>query len=78
MFNNTYHAAHPDVMDGVSNAQLRDRYIASDILKSDEINLNYSHNERFVIGGAAPVSAAIVLPAQSEPASVTFVSCINV
>ena len=69
MFNKTYHATHPDMMDGVSNAQLRDRYIVSGLFKANEINLNYSHNERFVIGGAAPVKKAITLPAQSEPAS---------
>lgn len=69
MFNKTYHATHPDMMEGVSNEQLRDRYIVPDLFKTDEINLSYSHNERFVIGGVAPVSKSITLPAQSEPAS---------
>ena len=69
MFNKTYHATHPDMMEGVSNAQLRDRYIVSGLFVPDEINLNYSHNERFVIGGAAPVSKPVTLPHQSEPAS---------
>ena len=69
MFNKTYHATHPDMMEGVSNAQLRDRYIVSGLFAKDEVNLNYSHNERFVIGGAAPVSKSVTLPHQSEPAS---------
>lgn len=69
MFNKTYHATHPDMMEGVSNDQLRDRYVVPGLFKKDEINLSYSHNERFVIGGAAPVSKSITLPAQSEPAS---------
>lgn len=69
MFNKTYHATHPDMMEGVSNEQLRDRYIVSGLFKYDEVNLNYSHNERFVIGGAAPVSKPVALPVQSEPAS---------
>ena len=69
MFNKTYHATHPDMMEGVSNEQLRDRYIVSGLFADDEINLNYSHNERFVIGGAAPVSKSVTLPHQSEPAS---------
>ncbi len=69
MFNKTYHATHPDMMDCVSNEELRDRYIVSGLFVADEINLNYSHNERFVIGGAAPISKPVVLPHQSEPAS---------
>ncbi len=69
MFNKTYHATHPDMMDGVSNEQLRDRYVVPDLFKADEINMSYSHNERFVIGGAAPVSNPITLPSQTVPAS---------
>jgi len=69
VFNKTYHATHPDMMEGVSNEDLRERYIVSGLFKADEINLNYSHNERFVIGGAAPVKKAIALPTQTEPAS---------
>ena len=57
------------MMEGVSNEQLRDRYIVSGLFKENEINLNYSHNERFVIGGVAPVSKAVKLPDQTEPAS---------
>jgi 4-deoxy-L-threo-5-hexosulose-uronate ketol-isomerase len=57
------------MMDGVSNEQLRDRYVVPDLFKADEINMSYSHNERFVIGGAAPVSNPITLPSQTVPAS---------
>lgn len=69
MFNKTYHATHPDMMEGVSNEQLRDRYIVSGLFIDDEVNLNYSHNERFVIGGAAPVYKPVALPVQTEPSS---------
>ncbi|HEU0305528.1 MAG TPA: 5-deoxy-glucuronate isomerase, partial [Lysobacter sp.] len=69
MFRKTYHATHPDMMAGASNEQLRERYLVSDLFVSGQVTLNYSHNERFVIGGAAPTAAAIALPAQTEPAS---------
>ncbi len=69
MFQKTYHATHPDMMEGASNQQLRDRYLVTDLFKPGQVTLNYSHNERFVIGGAAPTDAPIALPAQTEPAS---------
>lgn len=69
MFNKVYHATHPDMMDGVENEKLRERYVVSDLFAADAVNLNYSHNERFVIGGVMPVKTAVVLPVQTEPES---------
>jgi 4-deoxy-L-threo-5-hexosulose-uronate ketol-isomerase len=67
VFTKTYQATHPDMMADVRNEQLRERYLVAGLFAPDKIALNYSHNERFVIGGAAPVSAALELPAQAEP-----------
>ena len=69
MFRKTFHATHPAMMDGAANDALRARYLVTGMFADGEINLNYSHNERFVIGGVVPKGAAIRLPEQSEPAS---------
>ncbi|MCA0208930.1 MAG: 5-dehydro-4-deoxy-D-glucuronate isomerase [Proteobacteria bacterium] len=69
MFSKTYYATHPVMMEEVSNAELRDRYLIQDLFREGECVLNYTHADRFVIGGVAVGSAPVKLPAQSEPPS---------
>ncbi len=69
MFEKTYHATHPDMMASASTDDLRARYIVSDLFVAGQVKLNYSHNERMVIGGAMPGTGALALPDQTEPAS---------
>ena len=69
MFSKTYYATHPVMMEEVSNAKLRDRYLIQNLFSEGECVLNYTHADRFVIGGVAVGSAPVKLPAQSEPPS---------
>ncbi|MFT4025373.1 MAG: 5-dehydro-4-deoxy-D-glucuronate isomerase [Novosphingobium sp.] len=69
MFAKTYHATHPDMMASVTNDELRARYLVSGMFEPGKVTLNYSHNERFVIGGAVPGAEPLELPLQTEPAS---------
>ncbi len=69
MFSKTYYATHPVMMEEVSNEELRDRYLIQNLFTPGECVLNYTHADRFVIGGVAVGAAPVKLPAQSEPPS---------
>ena len=69
MYKKTIHATHPGSMEGADNQALRDRYLMSGLFAPGEIVLNYTHYERFVIGGAAPTGAPVKLPVQTAPES---------
>ena len=69
MFERTYYATHPDMMECVSNEELRDRYLVQGLFREGECVLHYTHADRFVIGGVMVGAGEIRLPAQQEPAS---------
>jgi 4-deoxy-L-threo-5-hexosulose-uronate ketol-isomerase len=69
VFKRIYHATHPDMMEGVDNETLRQRYLIGELFAAGEVRLNYTHYERFVIGGAAPGGQTVRLPDQTEPQS---------
>ena len=50
MFDRKYYATHPDMMECVSNDELRDRYLIENLFREGEVVLNYTHADRFVIG----------------------------
>ena len=67
MFKKTYQATHPSMLDGTDNQTLCDLYQVTGMFVADEISLNYTHNERMVVGGAAPINENVRLPDQTEP-----------
>lgn len=69
VYEKTYYATHPSMMGGVTNDDLRDRYLVSKLFRTGEVVLTYSHGERFIIGGAVPGATPLALPRQTEPAS---------
>ncbi len=69
MYRKTYYATHPTMMAGASNEDLRDRHLVSGIFQEGSVVLDYSHGERFVIGGAVPGATPLPLPRQTEPES---------
>jgi 4-deoxy-L-threo-5-hexosulose-uronate ketol-isomerase len=69
VYHKTYYATHPASINCATSESLRERYLITDLFAENAVRLNYLHYERFVIGGAAPISETVSLPLQEEPAS---------
>ena len=69
-----FQATHPDMIVGLDTARLRSHYLLTDMFVSDEVQLNYSHVERFIVGGAMPAHRALSLEAVKEAGSNPFLA----
>ncbi len=60
---NVYHqrACHPEDVKHYDTETLRSRFVMPTVMKADEINLTYSQYDRFIYGGAMPVSKDLKL-----------------
>ena len=54
-------ACHPDDVKHYDTQTLRDRFVMEKVMAADEINLTYSMYDRFIFGGAVPVSKVLTL-----------------
>jgi 4-deoxy-L-threo-5-hexosulose-uronate ketol-isomerase len=69
-----FQATHPDMVVGLDTAKLRNHYLLTNMFVSDEVQLNYSHVERFIVGGATPARRALTLAAVKEAGSNPFLA----
>lgn len=55
-----YHNSQKEVK-GMNTAELREQFLANELMKSGEITFTYSHYDRVIVGGAVPTSKSLVL-----------------
>ncbi len=54
-------ACHPQDVKHYDTQTLRERFVMEKVMVADEINLTYSHYDRFIFGGAMPVTKTLKL-----------------
>jgi 4-deoxy-L-threo-5-hexosulose-uronate ketol-isomerase len=57
------HATDPGAVESATTAELRSRYLVTDLFVPGEVHATYTHEDRMVIAGAMPRSGALALPA---------------
>ncbi|MDE0588552.1 5-dehydro-4-deoxy-D-glucuronate isomerase [Halocynthiibacter sp. C4] len=68
----TRHAIHQDHAKTMDTDNLRKNFLAEGMFKDGEIRLVYTHYDRFVLGGAVPNGAELVLDKVEETRTATF------
>jgi 4-deoxy-L-threo-5-hexosulose-uronate ketol-isomerase len=69
-----FQATHPDMVVGLDTERLRSHYLLTNLFVNDEVQLNYSHVERFIVGGATPSRRTLTLEAVKEAGSNPFLA----
>ena len=60
------YAHHPEDVKRYGTQELRDHFLIPELFKKDEINLTYTMYDRYIAGGAFPVSQSLKLEAIDE------------
>ncbi len=50
----------------MNTQQLRENFLVDGLMQPGTIQLNYTHYDRMIVGGAMPVSSAVTLPVEEE------------
>jgi len=67
-------ATHPDMIPGITTEKLREHYHLTELFVPGEMKLNYSHNERLIVGGISPTTKPIELGTIEELAADHFLA----
>lgn len=68
----TRHAVHQDHAKTMDTEALRTHFLAQGMFKDREINLVYTHYDRFVVGGAVPAGGSLTLAKVEETRTDSF------
>ncbi|PWW05723.1 4-deoxy-L-threo-5-hexosulose-uronate ketol-isomerase [Paenibacillus cellulosilyticus] len=60
------YAAHPNDVKSYDTSRLRQEFLIETLFVQDELTLTYSHVDRFIVGGAFPVSKQVKLEADTH------------
>ncbi len=68
----TRYAVHPEDFKSYGTQRIRDEFLVENVLEDDKINLVYSHYDRFIVGGAVPVTGPMMLEPVDQLKSTFF------
>jgi len=57
----TRYGIHPDHFTRLDTQELRDEFLITKLMVDGEMNLTYSHYDRFIVGGAVPMATPLPL-----------------
>lgn len=60
------YAVNPGQIVGMDTAELRDRFLITDLFVPGQVTLVYTHHDRIVLGGAVPAGAELALTGYPE------------